>query len=231
MKNSYCNKCKIELSHTETVCPLCGTRIAAVCNGTYGAYPSLTQEVPLSSKHTVLKALIVLLFPALCCFAINILVSGRVSWGPYIWGAEACFFVFAFLPKLFNRPKISLCILADTAVTVAYLYVIGIKSGSTEWVLPLGLPLALLAGLLLFSILKTIQLKKTSQLFKTAAIICTSGVFTLAVQIVIGIFKQGTITISWALPVILPTMVISALLFYIDFNSQLKNRLLRAVFL
>ncbi|MBP8639638.1 MAG: hypothetical protein KBI01_01870 [Oscillospiraceae bacterium] len=231
MRNSYCNKCKIELSHTELVCPLCGSRTAVESDNYFGAYPACVQAVPLNSKHTALKALIVLLFPALCCFAINILVSGHVSWGPYIWGAEACFFVFAFLPKLFNRPKVSLCILADTAATVAYLYIIGVKNGSTEWILPLGLPLALLAGLLIYSILKTIQMRKPTQLFKTAAVICILGIFSLAVQIAISVFQQGVVTIGWALPVILPTMVISSVLFYVEFNSQLKRRLLRAVFL
>ena len=164
MRNSYCTKCKVELSHTETVCPLCGTRIAPQADDSYGAYPSNVEQVPLSCKHTALKALIVLLFPALCCFAIDMLVDGHNSWGPYIWGAESCFFVFAFLPKLFARPKMSLCLLADTVAMVAYLYVIGIKSGSTQWVLPLGLPLAVLAGLLVFSVFKTIALKKSSNM-------------------------------------------------------------------
>lgn len=231
MRNLYCTKCRVELSHTETVCPLCGTQIAAQSDDTYGAYPSNVEQVPLSNKHSALKGLIVLLFPALCCFIIDILVDGHISWGPYIWGAEACFFVFAFLPKLFKKPKTSLCLLADTAVTVAYLYVIGVKSGSTDWVLPLGLPLVFLAGVLVFAVLKTIQLKKPTQMFKSAAIICTLGVFALAIQVVIGIFKYGAITIGWALPVVLPTLIISAVLFYIEFNSPLKDRLLRAVFL
>ncbi len=231
MRNSYCTKCKVELSHTETVCPLCGTRVAVQVDDTYGAYPSNVEQVPLSCKHTALKGLIVLLFPALCCFVIDMLVDWHINWGPYIWGAEACFFVFVFLPKLFARPKMSFCLLADTAVTVAYLYIIGVKSGSTQWVLPLGLPLAVLAGLLVFSVLKTIQLKKSTHMFKIAAVISTLGVFALAIQVVIGVYKYGAITIGWALPVVLPTLIISAVLFYIEFNSPLKDRLLRAVFL
>jgi len=231
LKNSYCSKCKIELSHTETVCPLCGTRTISESEDSLGAYPSNVEEVPLSRKHTALKGLVVLLFPALCCFAIDILVDGNISWGPYIWGAEACFFMFAFLPKLFKRPKIGLCLLADTAVTIGYLYVIGVKSGSIDWVLLLGLPLACLAALLVFSVLKTIQMKKTSQMFKIAAVICALGIYAFAIEVVIGIFKYGAFTLGWALPAVPPILFISAVLFFIEFNSPLKDRLIRAVFL
>jgi len=231
LKDLYCLKCNVELSPTETVCPLCGTRIASETEDLYGAYPANSETVPLSRKHTALKGLIVLLFPAFCCFVIDILVDGTISWGPYIWGAEACFFMFAFLPKLFIRPKMSICLFADTAVTAAYLFLIGYLADSTEWVLPLGLPLAALAGLLVFSVLKTVSMKKLSRMFKSAAIICTLGVFTLATELVIGIFKYGTLTLGWALPVLLPALLISAVLFYIEFNSALKDRLVRAVFL
>ena len=231
MRNSYCAKCKVELSHTETVCPLCGTQIATQSDDTYGAYPSNVEQVPLSRKHIALKGLIVLLLPALCCFVIDILVDGHINWGPYIWGAEACFFVFAFLPKLFEKPKMSLCLIVDTAAIVAYLYIIGLKSGSTQWVFALGLPLTIITALLVFSIWKTIELKRPSQMFKFAAVISTLDVFALAIQVVIGVYKYGAITIGWALPVVLPALIISAALFYIEFNSSLKNRLLRAVFL
>ena len=231
MRNTYCTNCRIELSYTETVCPLCGERIASESDDTYGAYPSNVEKVPLSRRHTALKGLIVLLFPALCCFIIDMAVDGHISWGPYIWGAEACFFTIAFLPKLFKKPKASICILADTAVLAAYLFVIGLESGSTEWVLPLGLPLAALTGLLVFLLLKTIQMKKPSQMFKSAAVICTLGVFVLAIQVVIGMFEHGTIAIGWALPVVLPTLFISVVLFYIEYNRALKDRLMRAVFL
>jgi len=231
MKNSYCSKCVVELSHTETVCPLCGTRTVSECEDAYGAYPTNSEAVPLSRKHTALKGLIVLLFPAFFCFAIDILVDGIISWGPYIWGAEACFFMFVFLPKLFKKPKTSICLFADTVVTVAYLFLIGHLAGSTEWVLPLGLPLTALAGLLMFSVFKTIKMKKSSYLLKSATLICTVGIYAFATEVVIGIFKYGVFTLGWGLPVMLPLIIISAVLFYIESDSALKDRFVRAVFL
>lgn len=229
MENHYCSKCRVELSHTETVCPLCGTRIIPESAAPYGAYPALSEKVPLASKHTALKGLILLLFPALCCFIIDILVDGHISWGPYIWGAEACLFVFAYLPKLFDRPKLSYCLIADTAITVAYLFMIGYINGSTQWVLLLGLPLTALSGLLLFSILTIIKHRKLSHLFKTAAVFFTAGVFVMAYEMVLDMFTFGMITLGWTLPVFLPLLVISTALFYIEYDCGLKARIVRAV--
>jgi hypothetical protein len=231
LKNHYCSKCRVELAHTETSCPLCGMPITSEAANSYRAYPASSEEVPLASKHTALKGLILLLFPALCCFIIDVLVDGHISWGPYIWGAEACLFVFAFLPKLFDRPRLSYCLIANTAVIVAYLFLIGYISGSTQWVLPLGLPLASLTGLLLFSLLTVIQERRLSHLFKVGSVFFIAGVFTLAVEIVIDMYNLGMLTLGWTLPVFMPLLITSAALFYIEYDCGLKARIVRAVFL
>ena len=231
MKNHYCKNCRVELAHTETVCPLCGTRIISESAAEYRAYPTSSEEVPLASKHTALKGLIALLFPALCCFIIDILVDGHISWGSYIWGAEACLFVFAFLPKLFDRPKLGYCLIADTAITVAYLFMIGHINGSIQWVLPLGLPLTSLFALMLFSVLTIIKQRKLSHLFKVASVLFTAGVFVMAFEIVLDMFILGMITLGWTLPVFLPLLITSTALFYVEYDCVLKARIVRAVFL
>ncbi|MEA4894419.1 MAG: hypothetical protein VB064_04075 [Oscillospiraceae bacterium] len=187
--------------------------------------------MPLSSKYAALKGLILLLLPALCCFAIDIIADGHIGWGPYIWGGEGCLFVFAFLPKLFNRPKLSYCLIADTAVTFMYLFLVGYLNGAAKWVLPLGLPLTLLTGLLLFSLITITQMRRLSHLFKSGAILFTTGVFVLAVEIVIDMFRLGAPTLGWTLPVFLPMLAISAAMFYIEYDCGLKARIVRAVFL
>ena len=229
MQNSYCSKCELELSHTETVCPLCGTRFEACSGESFGAYPSNVEQVPLTRRHVALKGLIVLLFPALCCFAVDFMEHGFLTWVLYIWGAETCLFTYAFMPKLFAKPKLSLCLAADCAVTLGYLFLIGLIDGSTQWVLPLALPITLLAGFMAYSFIEILRIKKLSQLFKSAALICTTGFYALAVQLVIGIFRHGALVISWGLPVLLPSLIVSAVLFYIEFDSELKERIRRAV--
>ncbi len=229
MKNTYCTKCDIELSYTETVCPLCGTRIIEQDGENYGAYPSNVEQVPRTRKHVALKGLFILLFPALCCFAVDFMEHGLLTWVLYIWGAETCVFTYAFMPKFFAKPKLSLCLAADCAVTVGYLFLIGFIDGSTAWILPLGLPITLLAGFMAYSYIEISGIKKLSYLFKAAALICTTGFYALAVQLVIGIYKHGVLAVGWGLPILLPSLFVSAVLFYIESDAELKERIRRAV--
>ena len=228
---SYCSKCGVSLSATEVVCPLCGKRIYTRVDDRPRAYPLNCEAVPLSSTRTALMGLIILLFPALCCFAVDILEDRFISWVMYIWGGEACFYTYIFLPKLFNKPKTSLLILASSAVTSGYLFLIGFLSGSGQWVLPLGLPVTFMSGAMVFAIYRTINIKKASQLFKSAVIILYTGFFAMAAELVIDIFLYGAPTFGWTLPVLLPLVCLSAAMFYLEYDSELKKRLLRAVFL
>ena len=228
---SYCSKCGVSLSATEAACPLCGKRIYSREDDAPKAYPPNCEAVPLSSTRTALVGLIILLFPALCCFAVDILEDRFISWVMYIWGGEACFYTYVFLPKLFNKPKTSLLILASSIVTSGYLFLIGFLSGSGQWVLPLGLPITFMSGAMIFAIYKTLNIKKVSQLFKSAVIIFSAGIFAMAAEVVIDIFLIGAPTFGWALPVLLPLAGVSAAMFYLEYDSELKKKLLRAVFL
>ena len=226
---SYCSKCGVELSHTEDACPLCGAQIHTKEDITQRAYPANMEAVPQTSPHIALRGLILLLFPVLCCLTVNLAKDGLVSWALYVAGADACIFTYAFLPKFFARPKASVCILVSSAVTSAYLFLVGHLSGSGEWVVPLGLPLIFLSGSTLFAVTRVLVIKKASKLFKSAVIICSSGFFAMAVEAIIDINRLGLLTLGWALPVFLPVACVTAALLYIEYDGELKNRLHKAV--
>ena len=122
--------------------------------------------------------------------------------------------MFARVGGLFSRP-----------------YLIGYLSGSAEWVLPLGIPMIALSGANIFAISSIIKIKKVSHLFKTAVIISMAGFFVMTVEAVIDVYSKGALTFGWALPVLLPIACVSVAMFYIEYDSELKNRLQRAVFL
>ncbi len=227
----YCSKCGVYLSETEDTCPLCGTQFVPGTDGKSRAYPANRQAVPIRSTNTALRGLLYLLIPLLCCLAIDFSEDGFISWALYIVGAETCLFTYVFLPKLLSRPKASYCIAASSAVTVCYFYLIGYLSGSVEWVLPLAVPLTGLAGSSLFSVIRILKIKKISQLFKSAVIISMAGFFVMTVEAVIDVYLMGELTFGWALPVLLPIVCVSAVMFYIEYDSELKERLQRAVFM
>ena len=227
----YCSKCGVYISETEDTCPLCGTQIVSGQGGKSRAYPADRQSVPMRSPNTAITGLMYLLLPALCCLAIDFLEDGLISWALYIVGAETCLFTYVFLPKLLSRPKASYCIAASSVATVCYFYLIGYLSGSAELVLPMAIPMTALSGANIFAILSIAKIKKVSHLFKAAVIISILGFFVMTVEAVIDVNLMGALTFGWALPVLLPIVCISAAMFYIEYDSELKSRLQRAVFL
>ena len=48
---SKCLNCGVQLSHTESVCPLCQTRVKSSVQ--YSAYPAATEKVPSGIKASL----------------------------------------------------------------------------------------------------------------------------------------------------------------------------------
>ncbi|MDR1131707.1 MAG: hypothetical protein LBL15_04745 [Oscillospiraceae bacterium] len=231
---AYCYHCGVELLETESACPLCQWQ---VCGGeneaipSRRAYPPNMESVPLNNRRRALTGLAVLLIPALCCLAIDLADNGSVNWGPYIWGAEACVFVYLFLPELFSRLRLLLRFVLNAAVTAGYLYVIGLMLNTTNWVLPLGLPLTFLASAALYSFIKTVKTAKVSLLAKLCIFIGAAGLLSAALEAVIGLYETARLALSWSLPVLLPALVIAGILFGIESNRPLKAKLIRILLL
>jgi hypothetical protein len=185
------------------------------------------ERVPLTNRRAALTGLIVLLVPALCCLAADLADNGRIGWGPYLWGAEACVFVYLFLPGLFSKLKLILRFVLNAAVTAGYLYVIGLMLNATNWVLPLGLPLTVLASAALYSFIKTAKTAKVSLLLKLCICIGAAGLLSVALEGLIGLYQTARFALHWSLPVLLPSLAVAGILFFVEANSPLKARLIR----
>jgi len=225
---SYCYNCGVELLNTEAVCPLCHRKICNIENGAAAlkrAYPANLEKVPQSNKRLAVIGLIILLIPALCCLAADILDNGKINWGPYLWGAEGCIFVYLFLPELFSKLRLIIRFVLNAVVTAGYLYLIGLTANATNWVLPLGLPITLLASALLYSFIKTAKTAKISLLVKLCIFIGATGLFSVAVEAVIGLYGTAKLVLNWSLLVLFPSLVIVGILFCIESSRTLRDKI------
>lgn len=230
---SYCNNCGVELLHSVTVCPLCGQNCAA-SDGIEPypyAYPSNVEKVPLKRRSSALRRLIFLIIPAICCFAIDFLSDGMITWAPYVLGAEGCLFAYAFLPDVFTKSRLILCIVSDTAITGGFLYLIGLMAGSAAWVLPFGFPVTFLSGSLLFAVIKTAKSAKISQLIKSAIVLALIGFYSLAFETLFSLFLSGGLNLHWSFIVSPLLLALSGMLVYINSNLSLKEKLSRKFYI
>jgi len=214
---SYCNNCGVELLHSVTVCPLCGQNCAAGdgIEPYPHAYPINVEKVPLKRRSSALRRLIILLIPAICCFAIDFLSDGIINWAPYVLGAEGCVFAYAFLPDVFTKSRLILCILSDTAA----------------WVLPFGFPVTFLSGSLLFAVIKTAKSAKISQLIKSAIVLALIGFYSFAFETLFSLFQSGGLNLHWSFIVSPLLLALSGMLVYINSNLSLKEKLSRKFYI
>ena len=106
----YCVNCGVELADSETVCPLCGTRVF---------HPDLSRpqaDAPYPPDHHVkpedvsrsgilFVMTMLALLPAVICLLCDWRINGGIVWSGFAAGAIGLLYVLIVLPMWFKRPN------------------------------------------------------------------------------------------------------------------------------
>ena len=230
---SYCVKCGVELCVTEKKCPLCFTYVIHENDDPTikSAYPPHTDKAKPQNKNIAMIGLLMLFLPAVICLLSDLLDNGLLHWSLYVLGAEACFYVYAFFPLLFKKAHVCLFLASDVLITCLYLTQIGYLSDTASWVLPLGVPMTVLTGTLIFVLIQLAKRKRLAILRKFAAAAFVIGLFTVLTEVLIRLFLVGHFSISWSLYVVSALLIVSIILRYIDSKEDLKDKIRRRIFM
>ena len=151
----YCIHCGVELSDSETVCPLCGTRVfhpdlpRQQGEPPFPPEPSAhPEEVNRSGALFILTMLAVL--PIVICILCDWSLNGTIVWSGFASGGVLLLYILAVLPLWFRRPNPVIFVPADFAAIGLYLLYINFATGG-HWFLTFALPVtgtigALMAG-------------------------------------------------------------------------------------
>jgi len=233
-KISYCVKCGVELSASEKKCPLCFTPVSQWVDTdeiVQPAYPPEHDKIKYNRRSIAVLGMLILLIPAGICLLCNILSSSFADWSLYVLGGEACFFIYTLLPLMFEKPEAYFCVSADAAVTCGYLALIGVLIKDMSWLLPVGIPITVLSGMLIFALIKIIRLRQPADLYKLAGAAAIVGLFVTVIELIINLYKHKSIFISWSLYVLLPCSIIALMLIFIEKNHALKDKIARRLFI
>ena len=146
----YCVNCGVELADSETVCPLCGTRVfhpdlpRKQAPSPYPADPhGKPEEVNRSGILFVMTMLALL--PAVICLLCDWRINGGIVWSGYAAGAIGLLYVLIVLPMWFSHPNPVVFVPVDFAAIGLYLLYIDLvtKGG---WFLSFAFPALLLSG-------------------------------------------------------------------------------------
>lgn len=233
---AYCVKCGVELTASEKVCPLCLTPVMLPEESPKDAekpYPSRIETVNahIDAKYGAELAMLFLLIPMLAVLACDLAISLRVTWSAYVLGAGVCVCCWAILPFYLGIKKPYLYIVMDCLSTAAYLALIAYKTHGMRWYGPVALPLTLLAGLVCVAIVYAARRKKMPVLIRFANMVLIVGAALIGTEIVLDLFTQGQIRLTWSIYALVPLAVFAAGFHVIERSAYLKTIIKRRLFL
>ena len=157
----YCIHCGVELSDSETVCPLCGTRVfhpdlpRQQGEPPFPPEPSAhPEEVNRSGALFILTMLAVL--PIVICILCDWSLNGTIVWSGFASGGVLLLYILAVLPLWFRRPNPVIFVPADFAAIGLYLLYINFATGG-HWFLTFALPVTGTIGVLVTTVVTLLR--------------------------------------------------------------------------
>ena len=179
----YCIHCGVELSDSETVCPLCGTRVfhpdlpRQQGEPPFPPEPSAhPEEVNRSGALFILTMLAVL--PIVICILCDWSLNGTIVWSGFASGGVLLLYILAVLPLWFRRPNPVIFVPADFAAIGLYLLYINFATGG-HWFLTFALPVTGTIGVLVTTVVTLLRYLSRVGLLRYH---CHSGYLSTVVQ-------------------------------------------------
>ncbi|MEA5051148.1 MAG: zinc ribbon domain-containing protein [Oscillospiraceae bacterium] len=233
---SYCVNCGVELADSEKECPLCGTEVvnprAKWKDDERRPYPTRIDAVvrKVNRKFVVLLICALMLIPIVIPVLTDMLFNRGITWSAYVVGADVCLFFLCVFPFLYEVPRPYLYLAIDTAVLVGYIALIAYNSGG-GWFLPLGLPLMLCLCATVSAFIFVIRRSRLSGLKKAAILFGVAAAACVVIDCTISRFAGAEHPVLWSLFVVGSNIVFSAIMLILDKRKELRDEILRRLFI
>ena len=231
----YCIHCGVELSDSETVCPLCGTRVfhpdlpRQQGEPPFPPEPSAhPEEVNRSGALFILTMLAVL--PIVICILCDWSVNGAILWSGYAAGGVALLYILAVLPLWFRRPNPVIFVPADFAAIGLYLLYINFATGG-HWFLTFALPVTGAAMVLVTTMVVLLRYVPGGALYICGGALLGSGGFAVLLEWLLNVTFHLHDTFLWSFYPLAVCTVLGAMLLVIAVSKPLRRSLHRKFFL
>lgn len=226
----------MELADSEIKCPLCGTEVInpnkrAVKDAKmlYPPYhPHTVQNVSRSSVASLLS--LIILIPVLLALVCDASLNGRIVWSGYVIGAFAIIYINTVIPIAAHKFKPLIFLPLDSLAVSAFLYYIEFATGGS-WFFVFALPVTLSAFFIIILISSLSLYTGISRLFISAVGLVCTGLFCLEIELLLNYAFSVRDRIAWSVYPLVTLILLGAILFLIDRNKPLKEKLERKFFI
>ena len=188
----YCVKCGVELSDTESRCPLCQTEVLLPpgCErkkgeALYPAYPQAESE-GMTKEGGLLLLTLILAIPLIVCLVCDWHINGRAEWSGYTTGGILLFYVLAVLPSWFRRPNPVVFLPCGMVAIALFLFYINEKNGGS-WFLTLALPIVVAVTLILTAAVTLLRYTRGGECFIFGGAMVLFGAFMLLLEYLVNL--------------------------------------------
>lgn len=230
---SYCVNCGVELDVSAKGCPLCGTPVInpmelEKLREARSPFPTKKGQVEAVTRKDLGILLTMVTFStAVICGILNRLVFRENMWSLAVAGACALLWVIMVPFVIHTRQPVYLSLLYDGAAVVFLLYMITWLAGDDRWFIGLGLPLTVLATLV--AELFVFCVDKLPRFFLTVALYLFTciGLLCLGIEILIDLYTEGRISLSWSAVVLTVCVVLDIALITMLSRRRLRDSVQR----
>lgn len=233
---AYCVKCGVELAATEKTCPLCNTRV--ILPEEMQKEERVTEIIPIfpyrndkntphpNKKHFLELITLIFFLPIPVLLLCDINISDGIVWSGYAVGGIVLLYVYLVFPFLPKRANGILSVGADWLATLFYLLYVNYAVGGS-WFMPFALPLVSFMMFFVMVIVLFRRYTKITNLSLTGISLLFTGMFCLVTEFLINYVFKVHETLYWSFYPALSLAMCAIVVFYIDRNATLKEKLIR----
>lgn len=230
----YCSRCGVEVDIEVDACPLCEAPIQKLPADGGSPWPSEEAPAPVAPPRSAEERMALartittmgFLIPVFIVTTVDLFVSRGLGWSLFVLISLGAAWMWAILPLILTNRSYSL-VAAITLVGIALEWGVGLLAGDISWILPLGMPILILAGCLtdLVILLSRRSRKVGSNL--PGWILIAIGILAVVTDILVGAWLKGVWQPGWSLIVTGTVFPIAALLLYIHYRPSQRTRIRR----
>lgn len=226
---SYCVNCGVELDHAAKECPLCNTpvlnprELERIMKDRTPFPQEKGQVEAVKRKDIGILLSVVLLATAVTCGLLNLLVFSTFKWSIPVIGVCVVLWVLLIPLVIYVKQAVYVTILYDGIAVGLYLYLLTYLTRSDVWFYELGCPIVIF-GTICVEVLTLVCRKLTKSFLGNALAIFTFiAVVCVGLEIIIDIFMDHHISLSWSAVVLTVCAILD-----ITLITMLSHRRLRA---
>ena len=230
----FCSRCGVEVGEGVERCPLCEAPIQKLPADDGSPWPKDVAPSPSAppmspdERKALARTLTTLgfLIPAAIVLTVDWFINRSLSWSFFVLVPLGAAWMCSLISLVFSR-KPYLLISSITFTAIAAMSVMGYLSGNTGWILPIGIPVVITAGILGVAVTALTRSAEKVGGNLAAWILQALAVLCVVSDILISSRVNGTFRPGWSIVAASTLLPVSILLLYLHYRPSKQQKLRR----